>query len=223
MIVSKNAKSLEESVYIQLEDEIISGKLRKGDTLTETALSERLGVSRTPLRAAMHRLAEEGLIETVANRGARVVGVSREDIVNIYEIRIRLEGLAVRAAAESIDEDGLSRLLEACELAEFYLSKNDAEHLKEIDTEFHLIIYMASANRHLTKILTELHRNIRRYRKLSISVPTRIEQSVLEHREIYNAIRARDGSLAERLTEQHVRAALDNLVRVADAYVEGQD
>lgn len=215
MIVSKNAKSLEESVYLQLEDEIISGKLKKGETLTEIALSERLGVSRTPLRGALHRLAEEGLVETVANRGAAVVGVSREDLVNIYEIRMRLEGLAAREAAESIDDEGLSRLLDACELAEFYLSKNDAEHLKEIDTEFHQIIYSASGKRHLTRILTELHRNIRRYRKLSISVPSRIEQSVREHREIYSAIRARDGALAERLTEMHVRAALDNLIKVA--------
>ena len=217
MIVSKNAKSLEESVYIQLEDEIISGKLRKGDTLTETALSERLGVSRTPLRAAMHRLAEEGLIEAVANRGARVVGVSREDIVNIYEIRIRLEGLAARAAAESIDEDGLSRLLEACELAEFYLSKNDAEHLKEIDTEFHLIIYMASANRHLTKILTELHRNIRSYRKMSLSVPERLKKSVEEHKEILAAIKAQNSALAEELAVKHIGAALNNLLAVTAA------
>ena len=97
----------------------------------------------------------------------------------------------------------------------FYLSKNDAEHLKEIDTEFHQIISSASGNRHLTRILTELHRNIRRYRKLSISVPSRIEQSVREHREIYSAISARDGALAERLTEMHVRAALDNLIKVA--------
>ena len=214
MIVDKNAKSLEESVYNRLEDEIISGELKVGETLVETALAERLGVSRTPLRAAMHRLSEEGLIEAIPNRGAIVLGVSAEDLVNIYMIRMRLEGLCAASAARGASDKDIERLTESVELSEFYLAKRDTEHLKELDTEFHNIIYSASGNRHLTRILTELHRNIRSYRKLSIGVPSRLELSVKEHRAILSAIAAKDVELAEKLTEQHIRAALDNLLTV---------
>lgn len=214
MIVDNNAKSLEESVYYRLEEEIINGALKVGEVLTETTLSKRLGVSRTPLRAALHRLSEEGLIRSVPNKGAVVLGVSTDDLISIYLIRMRLEGLAARGAAGGIGDGDLSRLRESCELSEFYLSKRDTERLKELDTEFHSIIYSLSGSRYLTRILSELHRNIRSYRKLSITVPERLEQSVKEHRDMLTAIENKDASLAESLAEKHVRAALDNLLLV---------
>ena len=216
MIVNKNAKSLEESVYLTLEEEILSGKLKKGDSLTETSLSSRLGVSRTPLRAALHRLAEEGLIEVVPNRGAVVVGIGDEELVDIYKIRIRLEGLASAEAAKRINEEDLKRLRDSVELSEFYIAKQDAEHLKELDSEFHSIIYKASGNRLLCKTLTELHRNIQFYRKRSLAVADRLEKSMAEHREILSAIERGDAEAADRLTSAHVEAALNNLLSVKD-------
>lgn len=216
MIVSNNAKSLEESVYLTLEEEILSGKLKKGESLTETSLSTRLGVSRTPLRAALHRLAEEGLIEVTPNRGAVVVGIGEEELVDIYKIRIRLEGLASAEAAKRINEEDLKRLRDSVELSEFYISKQDAEHLKELDSEFHSIIYKASGNRLLCKTLTELHRNIQFYRKRSLAVADRLEKSIAEHREILSAIERGDAEAADRLTSAHTEAALNNLLSVKD-------
>ena len=216
MIVNKNAKSLEESVYLALEEEILSGKLKKGDSLTETSLSARLGVSRTPLRAALHRLAEEGLIEVAPNRGAVVVGIGDEELVDIYKIRIRLEGLASSEAAKRISQDDLKKLRDSVELSEFYIAKQDAEHLKELDSEFHNIIYKASGNRLLCKTLTELHRNIQFYRKRSLGVAKRLEKSIAEHREILTAIERGDAEAADRLTSAHIEAALNNLLSVKD-------
>ncbi len=212
MIVDKKSASLEEQVTATLEEEILTGKLRGGAALTEQSLSTRLGVSRTPIRAALHRLAEEGLISLTPNRGAMVVGVSRDDLVDIYRIRMRLEGLASATAAVRITPEDLARLRESVELAEFYISKNDAEHLKELDTEFHSIIYRASGSRMLNKTLSELHRNITSYRKMSLAVPGRLEKSVGEHREILEAIEARDADKADRLTSQHIAAALENML-----------
>ena len=216
MIVNKNAKSLEESVYFALEEEILSGKLKKGDSLTETSLSARLGVSRTPLRAALHRLAEEGLVEIAPNRGAVVVGIGDEELVDIYKIRIRLEGLASSEAAKRISQDDLKKLRDSVELSEFYIAKQDAEHLKELDSEFHNIIYKASGNRLLCKTLTELHRNIQFYRKRSLGVAKRLEKSIAEHREILTAIERGDAEAADRLTSAHIEAALNNLLSVKD-------
>ena len=216
MIVGKNAQSLEESVFLALEEEILSGKLKKGESLAENSLSARLGVSRTPLRGAMHRLDEEGLIEIVPNRGAVVIGIGDEELVDIYKIRIRLEGLASSEAAKRISEDDLKRLRDSVELSEFYIAKQDAEHLKELDSEFHNIIYKASGNRLLCKTLTELHRNIKFYRKRSLGVANRLEKSIAEHREILSAIESGDSEAADRVTSAHIEAALNNLLSVKD-------
>jgi DNA-binding GntR family transcriptional regulator len=216
MIVDKKIASLEEQVTATLEEEILTGKLAAGTALTEQSLSTRLRVSRTPIRAALHTIAEEGLIDLVPNRGAVVIGVTREDLVDIYNIRMRLEGLASATAARRISEDDLTKLRESVELAEFYIQKNDTEHLKELDTAFHSIIYRASGNRMLCKTLSELHRNITSYRKLSLAVPGRLEKSVREHREILEAIEAGDAEMADRLTSAHIAAALDNMLAATE-------
>ena len=216
MIIDNNIHSLEERVYITLEDEIISGRLKRGDTLTENSLSARLGVSRTPLRGALHRLEKEGLIEISPNKGAIVIGLGRDDLIDIYKIRMRLEGLASAEAARKISDEDKKRLSDSVELAEFYIAKRDSEHLKELDSEFHSIIYRASGNRLLCKTLSDLHRNIRIYRKRSLAVEDRLEKSVLEHKEILAAIERGDADEADRLTASHIEAALQNLLTVTD-------
>lgn len=214
MIVDGKVKSLEESVYNALREDILEGRLGTGVALTECALASRLGVSRTPIRGALHRLSEEGLVSVTPNRGAVVVGVNAEDLVDIYKIRMRLEGLASKDAAARISPEEKKRLSDSVELSEFYIQKKDTEHLKELDTEFHRMIYKASGNRLLYKTLSELHGNITAYRKLSLSSGDRLERSVREHRDILNAILAGDGELADRLTSLHIEAALENLLKV---------
>ena len=214
MIVDKNAKSLEESVFLRLQDEILSGTLIRGETLTEASITSRLGTSRTPVRAALARLAEEGLVELSPNRGAVVLGVTSEDLVDIYKMRMRLEGLSSREAAKKISDEDKKLLTDSVELSEFYIRKKDAEKLKELDSEFHDIIYRASGNRILYRTLSDLHRKIKTYRKLSLTVTDRLERSIEEHREILSAITRGDQEEADRLTYLHVEAALSNLLSV---------
>ena len=216
MIVDKNIKSLEESAYLALEEDICAGTILPGEFLIETALSSKLGISRTPLRGAIHRLAEEGLVELIPNRGARVIGVTEKDLIDIYTIRMRLEGLAAATAAERITAEDKEALTEAVELAEFYVQKNNPEKIKELDTSFHSTIYKASGIRHLNKILSDLHRSIRAYRKLSLTVPARIVPSVEEHRQMLEAILAGNSAEAERLAVEHVKAALNNLLTLTE-------
>ena len=217
MIISGRSKSLEEMTYEQLETDILDGFYKKGDALTELALSARLGVSRTPVRSALHRLAEEGLVEIAPNKGAVVVGVTTEDLIDTYRIRMRLEGLASSMAAKRITEEELRALTESVELSEYYIGKCDTEHLKELDTEFHSVIFGASGNRMLSRILSELHKNIKSYRKLSLTVPGRLEHSVREHKEILEAIREGNEELAERLTSLHVERAMNNMIAAMKA------
>ena len=212
MKIDDNLLSLEERVFTVLEEEILTGKLARGTSLGEKALSLRLGVSRTPVRAALVRLTEDGLVRSVANKGAVVVGITSEDLIDIYKIRMRLEGLASSIAAEKISEEDLKNLLDSLELSEFYMNKKDAEKLKELDSEFHETIYKATGNRLLSKTLSELHRKIKAYRKLSFAVPGRLECSVKEQREIYEAIASHNAALADQLTSLHIERALENIL-----------
>ena len=212
MIISDRARSREDEVFQTLEEEILTGIYKRGDALTELALSDRLGVSRTPVRAALQRLREEGLVEIYPNRGAVVVGVTVDDLIDTYKIRMRLEGLASAMAAGRLDQKAREALVESVELSEYYMTKGDTEHLKDLDTDFHHTIYEASGNRMLSKILTELHRNIKTYRKLSLTVPGRLERTVKEHREILDAILAGDAERAEKLTYLHIESAMNNMI-----------
>ena len=212
MIIDATSKSLEERVYYELEEEILNGTLKRGEALTELSLSERLDVSRTPVRGAIHKLVDAGLVELTPNRGTVVIGVTEDDLIDIYKIRMRLEGLASATAASSMTDAEIKEISDSLDLAEFYISKNDAEHLKELDSEFHMAIYKATGNRMLYKILTNLHKTIKLYRKLSLNVSGRLEKSVEEHREILNAIARRDAEEADRLTSEHIEHALNNIL-----------
>ena len=210
MTVNANSIPLEERVYLSLEEEILTGKLARGEQLREIALSERLNVSRTPIRGALHRLAEEGLVELCANKGATVIGITSDDIKDIYAVRMRLEGLAARLAATRMSDEDRAYLTEVTELSEFYLKRGDDEKRSELDSKFHNTIFKASGSRHLNKILSDLHKNIKAYRRLSLKNTDRAEKSILEHKEILEAILKKDADEAERLTSIHVEQALLN-------------
>ena len=212
MIINETTKSLEEKVFLTLEEAIITGEYNRGDALTEMSLCKKMGVSRTPVRSALHRLFEEGLIDVAPNRGAVVIGVSNDDLADTYKIRMRLEGLACAMAAERITDEERKQLEDTLELSEFYLKKNDVDKLKELDTDFHKIIYKASGNRMLCKILSELHRNISSYRKMSLTVPGRLEKSITEHKMILAAINSKDAKKADELTSHHIENAMNNMM-----------
>lgn len=216
MIIDERTGSLEEHVFDVLEEEIISGALVKGQIVTENELSARLEVSRTPIRGALRRLAEEGLVEIAPNRRVTVIGISTDDLIDAYRIRIRLEGLSSALATERMTDEEKKKLSDFVELSEYYLSKKDTENLKLLDTQFHSMIYRASGNRMLCRILSEIHRNITRYRKMSLAVPGRLESSVEEHREILNAILRGDSVEADRLTSCHIERALNNIANTLD-------
>lgn len=214
MFQPDGSASLEEKVYLTLEEQIISQKLRPGESITEMKLSRELGVSRTPVREALQRLDREGLIKLVPNKGAVVLGISEKDLIDIYKIRMRLEGLATSIAAEKRDPEFCRELCDNVELTGFYMEKGDIEKVKNLDSQFHDIIYRSCESRMLGKTLSELHRYIASYRKLSLAVDGRIERSLSEHREIYDAIVRGDAAAADALTSEHVERALENLLKI---------
>ena len=204
--------SLRGKVFSQIQNDILNGKYQPGDSLIETRLSEDLGVSRTPIREALRQLELEGLVQSIPNKGAVVTGVSTKDIKDIYAIRMMIEGLAARWAAENITVDEVSELRECLDLEEFYTIKNDTEQVLKLDSKFHEIIFKASKSKPLVFMLGTFHLYIRRARNISISSPGRAEKALIEHKAIFKAISEGNAEMAESLTTEHVKNASINLI-----------
>ena len=204
--------SIADQVFDELEREILSGVFERGEILTEIKLSERLGVSRTPIREALRRLEQERLIESTS-KGVRVIGIQMPDISDICEIRMRLEGLAARWVAERATDEEIKELQDAVELQEFYTRKGDSESLKNTDSRIHQIIYHLCGSPIMRDTLEPLHRKLLKYRKASLSFPERAQQSLQEHQAILAAIRERNGDEAERLTILHIKNAKESILQ----------
>jgi DNA-binding GntR family transcriptional regulator len=204
-------------VWRMLESGILTGKYPVGSALTEQTISQDCGVSRTPARAALQRLEQEGLVKLVPNKGAIVVGISTHDLIDIYQMRMRVEGLAARLAASRLTEADKVRLSENVELAEFYIARGDAQKLRDLDSNFHEILYNASGSRMIEQTLTDLHHKIGVWRAKSLNDPVRVRESVAEHRAILDALFAGDSELADTLVSQHVERALSKLLSIVNS------
>lgn len=206
------SSSLSRRVFSQIQNDILNGVYEPGESLIETRLSEEMGVSRTPVREALRQLELEGLVQSVPNKGVTVKGVSAKDIEDIYTIRMYIEGLAARWAAEKITPGEMEELKEAVDLEEFYTRRNDFGHLMKQDTRFHDIIFKASKSKPLMHTLSTFHHYVQKARRVSLSNPERAMEVLTEHRAIMQAIIDKDADTAERLTIEHVKNASDNLI-----------
>ncbi len=211
-MIEHKSISLADQVFEHLETDILSGKYQKGESLTESKLSAELGVSRTPIREALKRLEQEHLIEE-SPKGMTVVGISKKDLDDIFKIRGALEGKAAEMAAKNHTEEQLSIVREALEFQEFYLVKHDPDRIKSMDSRFHETIYKMSGSTVFYDVLVPLHKKLLKYRKASVSESSRAEASVAEHRAIYEAIAARNGELASKLTIEHLNNACKNMIK----------
>ncbi|MBQ1465575.1 MAG: GntR family transcriptional regulator [Eubacteriaceae bacterium] len=209
-MITHRSVSLADQVFDYLENDILTGVYARGEILTEGRISETLGVSRTPVREALRRLEQEHLIEE-RPKGMVVVGISPEDADNIYEIRVRIEGLAAALAARNATEEELSHLGEILDLQEFYLGREDAEKIKSMDNDFHREVYRLSGSAVFYDTLMPLHKKIQKFRKSAIQDPERAAASVAEHRRILEGMIRRDEPAAENAMIEHIKMAREHL------------
>lgn len=211
MLEHKN-HTLADQVFERLESDILSGKYARGEILVEMEICQDLGVSRTPVREALRRLQQEHLVEE-HGKGLKVLGVTREDLEDIMELRLRLEGYAAARAAERITDEQLKELKETLDLQEFYLTKHDSDHIKGMDSKFHELVYKFSDSVVIYDTLLPLHKKVQRYRKRSVENDSRAAHSVEEHRAIYEALAARDPKAAEAAILNHTQNAKNHIGR----------
>ena len=202
--------SLRGRVYSQLREEILMGKYKEGDELKECAVGDEFGVSRTPVRDAFHQLELEGLITIVPNKGAVVDGITAKDVVDIYEIRSRLEGLAARWACANISKAQLEQIEENLYMTDFHESRGNFEKVTELDSQFHELMYEASGSKRLELILKDMHQYVFSVRKMSIASADRGRISNNEHKKIAEAIRENRPDDADIIAHNHIMNALKN-------------
>lgn len=205
-------ESVVDRVYAALRERIVTGELPRGARLRQEALAAELGVSRTPLREALRRLAAEGLVEFNPNRGAQVAEVTLADVRASYQARLVLEPGAARLAAARRPAPELDRMSTA--IADERESESDAEAFAA-SRDFHLALVAASGNEHLLRLaeslwVTAIGRPI--FERQTSLDPQRIEADVVEHERIARAVRTGDEDLAEALTRHHIAAALSRLL-----------
>lgn len=204
--------SLAEQVFDRLENDILIGKYQRGEVLTELKLVSDLGVSRTPVREALHRLEQEHVIE-ITSKGILILGVTENDLEDIFAIRLRIEGMASAFAARNMNADQLAELKEMLELQEFYVGKQDPERIKTMDSKFHQLIYRYCGSAVLNDTLLPLHKKVQKYRRASVEDNARAQQSAREHRAIFEAIEARNEELAEKYTTEHIANAANHILK----------
>ena len=208
--------SIADQIFEQLERDILSGVYAKGELLSELSLAKQLGVSRTPVREAIRRLEQENILEDTGH-GLAVVGITPEDMLDMYEIRLRIEGLSARRAAERVSDEELAAMRDTLELQRFYVEKggqNSSAQIKNLDSQFHEQLYRASGSRAYCDTLIALHKKITKYRMASVSKHSRAVQSLEEHETIFHALEAHDPDAAERAAADHAFHARERIANM---------
>ena len=187
-----------------IRKEVSSGILKPGDQLEVTALAERFGVSRTPIREAIRTLVESGVLETRPRKGSFVRVLSAKQLLDLFQVAAELEGMACRLAAFSLTkenveaiESGLAKCTQAAEV------QNNAEYAMA-NLDFHTAIHNASGNDWLIEQLRQLQINLNSYRTMPYEIRGRLNKSTDEHKIICDAILSGDGEHACNLMRDHM-------------------
>jgi DNA-binding GntR family transcriptional regulator len=206
-------QSLKHVAYEQIGQWLIDGTLQPGEALIETDLAERLGISRTPVREALHQLAQEGLVEMIPRRGAFVRRITLQDIEELFVIREAIEGVAARLAATKADPEQLRIFAELFETADKEPDEKKRQSLyEEAGDDFHDYILGSCGNTRIIEIIGTYKVLLQKERQIAAHIPGRIEQSSNEHRAILKALQQREPDLAEKAMRQHIVGTLNTIL-----------
>jgi DNA-binding GntR family transcriptional regulator len=209
-------KSLGEHVFESLKHSIVRGKISSGEWLVESHIAETLGISRTPVREAIHKLEREGFVERQPRGGFTVLGLNRDEIVETFGIRSVLEGYAVRLATVNHTAQELEELDGKIMEFQTALDRNKMNLLPAINTEFHDLLYGLSKSPKLISMINGLRDQIYRYRQMILKERTFAATSNTDHKKMLNTIRKRDAEGAERLVRDHIRRGQDLVLKEYD-------
>ncbi|HZO62261.1 MAG TPA: GntR family transcriptional regulator [Gaiellaceae bacterium] len=208
--------TLWQRVYDHLRTEILAGRLEPGAELAEVALAEQLGVSRGPLREAIGRLATEGLVTVRPRRGAVVSPLSREEFLELYQVREALERMAVKLAVPRLEPDDVAALQGLIDEMAAHAGRDDVAAFFEANGAFHARLVDASGNVKLRELYRQQVDQLSRYRTQSLQLRGNMQRSIAEHAAILRAARRGDAERAAHLMSEHIRVPQRGLRSLAD-------
>jgi DNA-binding GntR family transcriptional regulator len=194
-----------DDVVSGIRDMIVEGELIPGPRISERALCDRFGVSRTPLREALKVLASEGLVELTPNRGARVIRLTEADARDMFEVMGTLEGLAGELAVARITAEEIAEIKALHYQMALHHARRELMPYFRLNQEIHRKIFEIGRNRTLMTIYRGLAGRIRRPRYLANISPTRWAEALEEHEAILAALETRDGETLGRILKDHLR------------------
>ncbi len=207
-----SARLLREVAYERIKDAIRHADLQPGEPLPESRLSRLLGISRTPVREALQQLAQEGLVQIIPGRVVTVAAQSVQEVLNVVHMRSLLEPELVRLAAESISEEALKHLWQALLDMETAIDNDDKEGWSLADTHYHETLGKACPNDLLSEMTIQMRNRVHYLASVdSQTNPARLAACTREHREIVEAIAARDSESAEKAMRQHINKLRQSL------------
>ena len=214
LIEQAGSQNLHEATFQALRSLLVEGKIAPGSKLNERELAERLNVSRTPIREAIRRLAADGLVELIANRGAIAIELSLADVIHTFDVIAQLEGYSGELAALNISDSTLSEL-EALqyEMMASY-ARRDLSSYYKLNLSIHHLINQAANNPVLTKLFSQVNARIEALRFRSNQDGVKWEKAVEEHQEMLDALKARDSARMRKVMISHVTNKRDVVVQL---------
>ena len=202
-------RPLYEDVAERLREQIFAHELSPGSWLDEQNLAVAFGISRTPMREAIKVLASEGLVTTKMNKGAYVTEVHRRDLEQIFTVLSLLEGQAAKETAIKATEDQLTQLDNLHHRLEKAAADRDTGQFFEINVKFHELIQEIAGNKWMNGVIEDLRKVLKLQRRDSLTRSGRLLSSLVEHREILQAILKRDPQAAELAMRKHLARGLE--------------
>ncbi|HQS60841.1 MAG: GntR family transcriptional regulator [Polynucleobacter sp. 24-46-87] len=211
-----NTQNLHEATFQKLRALLVEGAIKPGSKLNERELAEQLNVSRTPIREAIRRLAADGLVELIANRGAIAIQLTREDIIHTFDVIATLEGYSGELAAKNISAQALIEL-EALqyEMMASY-ARRDLSNYYRLNIQIHNAINQAANNPVLQQLFSQVNARIEALRFRSNQNGVKWEKAVGEHQEMLDALKAHDSARMRKVMMQHVMNKRDVVIQLID-------
>lgn len=211
---TKSVPSVRERTYEHLKSVILSGRFRPGERLAEEHLAEELGVSRTPVREALHKLEQDGLIEPLESRGFCIPHDSPEEVADLFDLRTVLEGYTLRLICERITDEQIKVLEELADKSDDALRRERLDEVFHWNTEFHDALHgMVADKRRFHSLIVNMRKYVLRYRKETLQSLEAGHRASEGHRQILLALKTKDPEICERVMRIHIRQSMEDALQ----------
>lgn len=206
-------KPLREVVYDSLKKSILHGKLKAGQRLIEETIAQQIGISRTPVREAFHKLEQDDLVSRLPKGGFAVREFTQADVEEVFGIRIALESYAAYLASLHITPDKIAALERKVMESENALKKGDDDRMIQLHTEFHDLLYKSCKSRKLMEMIGNFRDYFFRYRSALLHAPDGYMTSMTDHRRMLEAMKKKNHREVERLVRDHLEKGKEIILK----------